>query len=431
MIDELEKNIDSEIGMLREIVNYLNQEEAAPADKKLIDESIASLVQSIKLVNNSIPRILENISAAKRLPALEKPTELEKISFNAGNVTRTVIVNKEDRQKFLKEAGISEKMINRVKKGEEAGEESYEEFKATRGYLKYSNKYFLNTAQNWTKKGNFAPLAVELKKSNLDVLFDSYVAMIFFTTTLALIVSAAATIFLTFFNFNLSWPILSLYQGNYLLRLLTLIWIPLVIPIAVFAALYYYPSTEKKSIAGKIDQELPFAVIYMSAISGAGIEPTEIFKIIGLSKEYPYLRREIRKVINQINIYGYDLVTSLNNVAKTTPSTKLAEVFSGIGTTINSGGSLSEFFEKRAETLLLGYRLERENYTKLAETFMDIYISVVIATPMILMLILIVLSVAAPDLGLSPTILTTIIVSAVAVVNIFFLIFLQIKQPSY
>jgi len=29
----------------------------------------------------------------------------------------------------------------------------------------------------------------------------------------------------------------------------------------------------------------------MRAISGSGIAPAEIFKIIGLSKEYPYLRK--------------------------------------------------------------------------------------------------------------------------------------------
>jgi len=108
-------------------------------------------------------------------------------------------------------------------------------------------------------------------------------------------------------------------------RIGRVIWIPFVFPVVVYLLLYYYPSTERNSLAKKIEQELPFAVIHMSAISGSGIAPAEIFKIIGLSKEYPYLRKEVRKVLNQINIYGYDLVTSLNNVSKTTPSSRLTE----------------------------------------------------------------------------------------------------------
>lgn len=432
MIDELKKNVDAEIGMLREIVNYLNAlDRAAPAEKKILEESIKSLGHSMKMVNNSIPKILANTSAVKSLPGTEKRTGLEKIRLNGRLGQIAVTLNKEDRERFLKESYLNEKLLRKIKKKDSEEKETYGEFKAVRGYLRYANKFFLKAAKNSINNGYFKPLSRELKKANIDILFEAYVAMIYFTTIISFFGAIILMIFLNFFNLSFSIPFISIYGGSHILRFATLIWIPIVIPIATFLVLYYYPSTERKSTASKIDQELPFAVIYMSAISGSGIEPTEIFKIIGVSREYPHLRREIRKVLNQINIYGYDLITALNNVSKTTSSQKLSELLSGIATTTSSGGSLSEFFEKRSETLLLSYRLERENYTKVAETFMDIYISVVIAAPMILMLLLIVLSVSSPDLGISPGILTAIIVTAISITNIFFLIFLQIKQPSY
>ncbi|MDP1695844.1 MAG: type II secretion system F family protein [archaeon] len=432
MIDELKRNIETEINMLREITIYFdNLKKANPAEKKMIDESITSLKESIKLINNSIPKILSNISAAQKLPSLEKQSGLERINVKTGEITRVVTLDKKDKEKFLKEVSMSERLMKKLNRKEITEKEIFEEFKGARGYLKYANKFFLDKAQKLTKKGYFKPLAEEIKKANLEILFDTYIAMTFFTMAIAFIFSIVLIIFLTFFSLSFSFPIISIYEGNNIIRFLTLLWMPIVLPIATFAVLYYYPSTERKSITSRIDQELPFAVIYMSAISGAGIEPTEIFKIIGASKEYPFLRREVRKILNQINIYGYDLVTALNNVSKTTPSTKLAELLSGMATTTSSGGGLSEFFSKRAETLLLSYRLERENYTHLAETFMDIYISVVIATPMILMLLLVVLSVSAPDIGLSPIAITVIIVAAVSLINVFFLTFLHIKQPTY
>ena len=205
----------------------------------------------------------------------------------------------------------------------------------------------------------------------------------------------------------------------------------MVFPTITFLGLYFYPATEKKSLASRIDQELPFAVIHMSAVSGSGIEPSEIFKIIGLNKEYPYLRKEIRKVLNQINLYGYDLTTALNNAAKTAPSEKLTELFSGLSTTITSGANLSEFFEKRAETLLVSYGLERQKYTKLVETFLDIYISVVIAAPMIFLLLLIMMAISGIGLGLTPFQISLLSVFIIASLNIVFLIFLQMKQPTY
>ena len=132
-----------------------------------------------------------------------------------------------------------------------------------------------------------------------------------------------------------------------------------------------------------------------------------------------------------MNIYGYDLLTALNNVAQSTPSERLSELFIGLSTTIHSGGNLSDFFEKRSGTLLTSYRIDREKFTKIAETFMDIYISVVIASPMILILLLIMISVSGVQMGFSPNQMTIAIILLVSIINIVFLGVLQIKQPVY
>jgi len=234
-----------------------------------------------------------------------------------------------------------------------------------------------------------------------------------------------------FVNIGIESPFFSLYDGIFLDRLVKVFWIPIVVPVLTFLAIYFYPSTEKKSLGKMIDQELPFAVIHMSAISGSGIEPSEIFKIIGTSKEYPYLRKEVRKILNQINLYGYDLVTALNNTSSSSPSNNLAELFSGLSSTITSGANLSDFFEKRSESLLLVYRLEREKYTKTVETFLDIYISIVVAAPMVFLLLLIMMTISGLGVGFSSVQLSIISVFGIALLNVIFLVFLQIKQPSY
>ena len=77
-----------------------------------------------------------------------------------------------------------------------------------------------------------------------------------------------------------------------------------------------------------------------------------------------------------------------------------------IKTFITSGGDLPDFFDKRAQSLLFEHRLEREEYTKSAETFMDIYISVVIAAPMILMLLLMMMKISGLGISLSSGMIT-------------------------
>jgi len=437
MIEELKKNVETEIEILREISLNLNKiDYSNELERRLLIGSVKSLGNAIKLINNSIPDLLREIAPGKKLPAVfEKSREeqiFENVKFRGVRSDIDVVLKKADKERFFKELSINEDLIRKLKKkGKNKEEEKYEEFKAARGYLKLSNRFFLDASIRLIRKGHFKSLLGQIKKSNMEILFETYIAMILFSVLISIFAGIFLTVFLVFFEVGFIFPFISFFEGNYLLRLAKVSWVILAVPFGTFLLLYYYPSSEQKSLEKKINQELPFAVIHMSAISGSGIEPSEIFKIIGLNKEYPYLRKEIRKILNQINLYGYDLVTALNNASKTAPSKKLSELFSGLSTTITSGAKLSEFFEKRAESLLVSYRLEREKYTQLAETFMDIYISVVIAAPMIFLLLLIMLSITSAGTTFTPGQTSLLIVGAVALLNIVFLWFLQIKQPTY
>ncbi|MEK6893275.1 MAG: type II secretion system F family protein [Nanoarchaeota archaeon] len=428
MIDDIRQNINTEIEILREISNYLRRIEFAGAsEKKLLINAVNSLRASAKMINNSLPKLLEEVTIVKKLPRKEAATQLEKVEFERLDSKIRVVLKAEDREKFFKELSIEESIISRIK-GQKDSEKQAVKPQSTRNYLKISNRFFLRTANNLIGKGYFNSLALNLRKANIDVLLSSYIACIFFSALLAFVFSIFLVIFLFFFSIHLTSPYFSLYTGeDYLMRFLKLLWLPVVLPIATFAIFYFYPSSEKGSLSKKIDQELPFAVIHMSAISSSGIEPSQIFKIIGTSKEYPYIGKEIRKILNQINLYGYDLVTALKNVSRSTSSKRLAELFSGICTTITSGGDLSQFFEKRAESLLVIYRLDREKYTRSSETFMDIYISVVIAAPMILMILMVMLQVLNAASGFSSGVMVLI----VGAINLLFLVFLDLKQPAY
>lgn len=433
MIDELRQNVETEIEILREISNNFRRlEYASQSERKLLITSIESLRSSLRLINSSLPKMLADINAASKLPQGQKVTSLEKVEFKKGGAVMQVTIESKDRDKLLQELSINDNLVRRLKKKQIEPGEKFDELKAPRGYLKIANKFFLDTAQKLIAKGYFKKLSYDIRKANIDILFAAYIALALFTSFIFIFISLAAMIFFIFFSPTLIFPFVVPFKGeDIVMHAVKLLWMPIVIPFLVFFAFIFYPSTERDSLSKKIDRELPFAVIHMSAISGSGIEPAELFKIIGLSKEYPYLRKEIRKVLNQINLYGYDLVTALNNVTKTTPSSKLAELFGGLSTTITSGSSLQDFFEKRSETLLVAYRLEREKYNKVAETFMDIYISVVIAAPMILMILLVMVLVLGVSNDLSANELAFLAVGVIGLINAVFIGILHLKQPNY
>lgn len=423
VLENLKQNIREEKEILQEAFKLLNyMPKADLKEREMVAGSLNALINTLKIINNSIPKLLDNISPIPQLEKIEinknnakkEIKGLVNVSYEKAEMPRAVTINKEDKERFLQELRLIDFSSRKIKK-DSLKEVSFQQFKKPSAYAKISNKFFFNFSNKLIGKGNFIKLKEDLRKANLPFIINTYVSIIFFTTVLACIFSVILFATLIAMKFSILYSIMTL----------------IVIPSLTFGALYFYPYTEKQSIGKKIDQELPFVVIHMAAIAGSGVEPTQIFKIIVLGREYAYVKQEIRKVMNQVNFFGYDLVSALKNSAKAAPSNKLAELFNGIATTISSGGNLPDFFDKRAETLLIDYKLEKEKSTKMAESFMDIYISVVIAAPMILMLLMILMSVGIMGGGLSLTALTVIILSIVALINIVFLAFLQIKQPAY
>lgn len=335
---------------------------------------------------------------------------------------------KSEFEKLMTSTQLERDTIKRLKKGDRIIVVKKEEKPSV--YSTLANRYFLDYAKSLIKEKRFLKLEKDLVKSNLIYTPAGYLAILVFTVVISAIIASFLFIFLLFFSLSSTFPLITLVKENLGIRFLKVVWIIPLVPAITFLFMYLFPSLEAKSVEAKINQELPFAAIHMSSISGSMIEPSKIFNIIMATKEYPYLEKEFIKLLNEINIYGYDFVTALKNVAKNSPSQKLSDLFNGLATTINSGGDLAEFFEKRANSLLFEYRLDIEKQTKAAETFMDIYISVVIAAPMILMLLLMMMKISGLGMSLSTSMITILMIVGVSFINLLFLVFLHVKNPS-
>jgi len=406
-------------------------------DQKNFDDSVKSTMKQIEILNESIPEILKNISLAKPLPTSKMEIQngpVLQISHIDEGDEREVGILKGQRGNYLNELHISAQSLNDLTKKRKVDKtDLINEYKKPRGYIKLSNKFFGNAASNVVEKGGFRKIGEDLRKSNFTLLTKSYVAAIYFSTFLAGFLGIGLTLLFLFVGITFESPYIYLVdfsEVSLLLRLLKVIWFIPLTPVIVFFIMYLYPSAEKSSLKGSLDYELPFAAIQMSAIAGADIEPSNIFRIIALNKEYPTIRNEAKKLMNQINLYGYDLTTALRNVAMASPSKNWSELLNGISTSLRSGGNLSKYLDKKAETLLFEYRLKKEKATKSAETFMDIYISVVIAAPMLMMMLLIMINISNIGFGLPVPILSLIIILIVAVINVIFLVFLNTSQKK-
>ena len=426
-IESLKQNLEREKSIINELFIFYSQlsnveklypYERRSEEKRILEQAISSCFEQLMIINSSIPELINSITTFKKLDGkVEEAKGLVKLDYNLDGEKVLVTIKQEDKKKFMEKLFINRRSLNKLNKQKETNVKHFINFKKASFYAKLSNRFFFKLSSGLVERGKFASLGASLRKSNLPYLLPSYLSMTFLSSCLGFILGIIGIM-------------AAMFAGSLNYILIGLLGI-LFLPCLVFLGYYFYPYAEKQSIGSKINQELPFVALQMSAIAGSGIEPSQIFKIVGLEREYPNTGKEVRKIISQVNVYGYDLVSALKNTARETSSLKFAELLNGIATTISSGGSLTEFLDKRAETLLFEYRLEREKYAKSAETFMDIYISIVIAAPMVLTLLLILMSVGGIGIGLSPGMLGTVIILIISLINIVFLAYLHLSQPSY
>ncbi|MEK6885492.1 MAG: type II secretion system F family protein [Nanoarchaeota archaeon] len=394
---------------------------------KLLEQSMIALLQQIKILNNAIPHLLDGIEFYKTLYDSSKNEEnktkeiigVNFIDESTKNPIK-VAVKKKDEMDFLKHLAVHKFSIKNLWKKDSFEEKNIKNQKGMndfeKAYIGASNKFFRNYADKLVEKKYFSKNKEDLRKIASPFIINSYVSVFLFSVFISIFagILIAGLVLLMGLGFTTA----------FLVFLLT--------PIITGFLFYFYPSSTRKGLEKQINQELPFLVIYMAAISTSGIEPSKLFNILVVSKDYPSTGREIKKLTNYINFYGYDLVSALKAVSKNCPSERLALLFDGLATTITSGGALVDFLSKHSESLLFDYRLEREKYTHIAETFMNIYISVVIAAPMIMMMLFIMMSlIGFGDSGVSVGTIGILAILVISGLNMGFIIFLNSKQPKF
>jgi flagellar protein FlaJ len=417
MIDKIKANIRRE----REIISYLiavERVEKGIHEQEFYKNVQNALLQELKILNSAIPELLSAIQVAeeRKIERAEERVRRRIVSVQGDLSVKTI--NKEEYMKTLQiEAEYIKLLKKKISQKKLEKKEKIEESYARVGdFTKLSGKIFSNVAFGLSRSDTFKPLADGLRKANMPYLLTSYISMMLLGT----LISFFASLFIA--GFVIYSEILSPIYG---------IAIVFVIPAIMFMIFYFYPSGEASSTKSQINDELPFAIMHMSAIAGSGIEPSKVFGILAVSNEYPALRKEMIKIMNQINFYGYNIVSALRATAKTTPNERFADFLNGIATTISSGGNLKEYLKNIAADTLLDYKLRRKRFTTISETYADIYTGLLVAAPLMFMLILVLMNVIGGGFGgMSTSTIAIIGIGALIVVNIGFLVFLEISQPE-
>lgn len=166
----------------------------------------------------------------------------------------------------------------------------------------------------------------------------------------------------------------------------------LLIPIGVGLLIYYIslmiPGSRAKARGKKIDANLAYALNFISAMSSAGVTPTEIFKSLSKQDTYGEIKEESSWIYRDVAVLGIDILTAIRNNIERTPSKKFKEFLQGLVVTVTSGGSLKTYFMAKAEQYVVENRQTQKQLIESLGIMAESYVTTAVAGILLLLIVI-------------------------------------------
>ena len=228
---------------------------------------------------------------------------------------------------------------------------------------------FLETLEAWSFRifGRVAPLFLKhvvefkdyLERAKIKIYPETYVSLMLFISVLTIPVTIISIIVLYFFGFL---PVIFLVP----------------FPIYVMIGFFLIPLSKASERASNLEREMPFVAAYISVMASGGIAPYTSFKRLAEVELMPAMRIEAREIIKDVEIFGIDPLTAIENAAKRNPLDVFKDFLAGYASTVIIGGDVGHFLERKAEdifkTRAMRVKAAAERLGMLLETFIIVMV---------------------------------------------------------
>jgi len=198
-----------------------------------------------------------------------------------------------------------------------------------------------------------------LERAKIKIYPETYVSLMFFTAALTLPVSVVAAVIVLLYGFI---PIIFL----------------LPLPFFVMIGFLLIPISRAGERASNLEREMPFAAAYISVMASGGIAPYSSFKRLAEVELMPSMNAEAREIIKDVEIFGIDPLSAIEQAAKKNPLDVFKDFLAGYASTVIIGGDIGHFLERKAEdifkTRALRVKAAAERLGMLLETFIIVMV---------------------------------------------------------
>lgn len=189
-----------------------------------------------------------------------------------------------------------------------------------------------------------------------------------------------------------------------------------------------YPGFRAGERKGDIDKNLPYSVTYMYALSRGGMNLIEIFRSLSkCSSTYGEVSKEMDVIIRDMDYFGNDLRTALQNICDATPSVNFRDLMHNLLTVIDSGGDIPTYFRDKSEYYLSRAKVDQKGFLETLGLVAESYVTAFVAGPLFMIILGVMMSVMGSG---SDMMIYAIIYAVIPIGSMIFVVMVNIITPG-
>ena len=268
----------------------------------------------------------------------------------------------------------------------------------------------------------FEDLETGLHRSHMKTTLKPYVSLIALTSLLA--TSTTTILISTILYFILQLDIFS--------SVLFGVGSGLIAGVSAIICLYIYPYYRADKIKRELNNSMAFTASYLAILAGSGVTPDVMFRSISKIPQKLAIVDESRIIIRDIELFGSDMTTALEQASKRTSSERFKELLEGFIATIRSGGNLKFYLTIRSQQNIESKHIALRKFSDTLGVLSEFYVTLLVAGPLIFVVMLAVMAMlGGGGFGLlDPTLLLMLLTYiALPIGSVIFIIILDIVSP--
>ena len=235
------------------------------------------------------------------------------------------------------------------------------------------------------RRENYSKLRTDLLRARIFVPVEKWLSKAVFYSIVAAFGAVAGYILLKFIILS----VVSEFSFGSTTDLVLSLVFAVIAFFAAYIGFYMFPRIRAWERKRKIDMNLPYAIGYISAMASIGVLPYAIFKKLSEAGEtYGEVSNELKLLVRDVELLGFDFITALKKLVATTPSVHMRAFLQGAVTTALSGGEMGPYFTNTSEEYMEERRKRYGNFIETLGLFSEFYVIGLVMAPLLLVVVL-------------------------------------------